>query len=1678
MPYSAGTIILQVVPSYLGFQDANEKMAKDLARSLDESLEKGATSGAKKASKRVNEILGDELGKDTEKQGEKAADKYAGSFRTSLENAIKKMEKELKPIELRTASDKTLADLATVKAALNDLSKTKIEPGMDTRSMERDLSRITGMLADLKKNSDIDVKWDVDEATRTFEAFKKKVDSYKPKIEIPVEMKTEKVERQIGSLEKLIKDRLSKAGSALGDSVDREIQQIKARLATLGTKQIGIDIDAAGALSELRQIEIELAHISATTVDVQVHADATEALVELKAVDSYARRLNGLEPKIKPKVDTKDSEAKLGLLSRLLKKVSLDGKDVANSFRFFSFAALAVASVGAALVPILAALAGGAIALGTALVAAVAGGALLAVAFSGIKDAVSALNDQQDKAGKTAEDNAKKMKSAAQQVEDAQRSLARARTSAAESIEDAERSLDRTVVDAAKRQQDAARQVADAREASARAIESALKTQQDAEERLADSQRDAAQAQKDLVQARVDAQKELEDLQDKQKHNELDQRQAVIDLFNATVENNAAAADPGATNLEKEQADINLKNAQLRLKELRDSQKEMDKQAKKGVNNSDQVKNAQDRVTDALKDQKKAQEDLADADKNLTRTRLDNARSIQDALDNQKQTTVDNAQAVEDAQRNLARTQASAQQSIGDAQRNLQRAQESYNESLNETDAAAEKVREAMENLGPAGQKFAIFLHNLVPFFHDIRDAVQEAFLPPLQEAMTLLLKTYGPELKSFASTMGGAFGDLAKQMGEVFTNKDFQTFFKTIGDIAPILTKNFGTAFLNFFQAIANIAVAFAPLAVDLSEAFADWSESFLEWTQSKEGQKTLQNFLDYVKKNGPAVAAFLLSVVGAIVNLAKALAPYGEKLLDGITNFLNFIANMDPKTLGAILASVLALVAGFQALAGAISLLSIVISPIGLIVLAVFALVAAFVYLYNTNDQFAEFINRVWPVIQDILVKAFELWVWWMTQFSAGLNIVLDVLGYLWHNYLEPFLAWLSKKIDEVWKAIKPALKDIADLFSDIGSTVFFMWNKVVWPILKVLGNIVWQLWMLTMKPALDGIGILFKSMGATFKFVWDHVLSPVFGWIMDKLGVDTTGKEKGGGLVGAFRTAVSLIKTIWDNLKEIAKGPIDFIVGTVINKGLIDGFNGLSKVLPGLKPVDHIPWPPPGFANGGIPDKNYGVRFGYSPGRDNQLIAVGGGEAILRPEATRALGSNWVNAVNKRAKLYGVQGVANLMMGFKNGGEVSGGSRTATPNEFARTKYHGKAMDWYTLRLLQAAERIVGHAFTVTQGSYSTSVAASGSTHAGGGALDLGWIGKIADVAALRAVGFAAWHRNPSQGPWHDHIHAIAAGDPTASASAKRQVQDYFNGGNGLGGRDDGPNVKKDPSLLNKIGGALLGITSPAAWVVEALTDPNGWLHGKITGQLDKLTKDWGDNSLTQTLKAIPEKLIKGLSDMISGGIDAITPGGGGGGPVKDMVKNLAQNVFGWSGNQWNSLDWLVQHESSWNPNAKNPSSSAYGLFQFLDGTWGPYGPKTSDPKLQAQYGMQYIKDRYGDPAKAKAFWEAHHWYADGGVVPEDGQAQAQGHILPNNGVAMYDNGGYLPPGVTTVVNLTGKPEPVFTAKQFEGMRNAGGSGDGLHYEPHFYNSDLTADDVMDEFRFEIRRLGRGS
>lgn len=86
------------------------------------------------------------------------------------------------------------------------------------------------------------------------------------------------------------------------------------------------------------------------------------------------------------------------------------------------------------------------------------------------------------------------------------------------------------------------------------------------------------------------------------------------------------------------------------------------------------------------------------------------------------------------------------------------------------------------------------------------------------------------------------------------------------------------------------------------------------------------------------------------------------------------------------------------------------------------------------------------------------------------------------------------------------------------------------------------------------------------------------------------------------------------------------------------------------------------------------------------------------------------------------------------------------------------------------------------------------------------------------------------------------------------------------------------------------------------------------------------------------------------------------------------------FGWGQDQMQALITLWNRESDWSTTATNSSSGAYGIAQALPG--GKMSSAGADwqtnYRTQIDWGLGYIKDRYGSPANALAFHYTHNWY----------------------------------------------------------------------------------------------------
>ncbi|WP_330338054.1 transglycosylase SLT domain-containing protein [Streptomyces sp. NBC_00557] len=93
---------------------------------------------------------------------------------------------------------------------------------------------------------------------------------------------------------------------------------------------------------------------------------------------------------------------------------------------------------------------------------------------------------------------------------------------------------------------------------------------------------------------------------------------------------------------------------------------------------------------------------------------------------------------------------------------------------------------------------------------------------------------------------------------------------------------------------------------------------------------------------------------------------------------------------------------------------------------------------------------------------------------------------------------------------------------------------------------------------------------------------------------------------------------------------------------------------------------------------------------------------------------------------------------------------------------------------------------------------------------------------------------------------------------------------------------------------------------------------------------------------------------------------------------QIQAIARQMV--AADQFQCFSNIVDHESSWNYQATNASSGAYGLFQALPA--GKYASAGADwrtnPATQIKWGLNYMNERYHSPCGAWSFWQANHWY----------------------------------------------------------------------------------------------------
>ncbi|MEV7254228.1 hypothetical protein AB0N96_37965, partial [Streptomyces cyaneofuscatus] len=750
--------------------------------------------------------------------------------------------------------------------------------------------------------------------------------------------------------------------------------------------------------------------------------------------------------------------------------------------------------------------------------------------------------------------------------------------------------------------------------------------------------------------------------------------------------------------------------AKQQKQDYADLQKSADAQKKAGVEGSQAVKDASDRLADAQRTVGDRTEAIADAQTDVREA----AVAVADAQSKAARDQADAAQAITDAQervseatRNAAEAQVTALESIATAERGLASARLSSSTNTATATTKADEYRTALANLtepqrdlfdsiaGPSG---------LTKAFSDWSLALQPEVLPIFTQSVDSA-KNSLPGLTPLVLGAAEGIATLQEKASGELKEPFWVSFKSDLADNVQPAVEGFGVAFGNVIKGLAGIIDAFLPHMDGIANHSDRITERFAKWGTSLKGSPDFERFLKYVKDTSPGVAEFLGDVLKAVFDVSAAVAPLSTTVLaviGPVFEAVSWLAQNSPELvvgLWAIYAAQKAIAIGMTAFAAAMTIYQSVIllstiatagfgtvlaaTGIGpiikAIVLVVGLLIAGFTLAYQNSETFRAIVDGAWAGIKtaigfawtDVIKPALDgIW--------TGLQAIGTAAVWLWDNALGPVFGWIYEGAQllitglitlflvpaylafEALGAVAKWLweKAIGPAFSEIADDATWLWENVLSPVFGWIGEKAGWLYEEAIKPAFADAKKSFEQLATAGKWLWNEVLDPVFGWIGDGAEMLYTDhlkpafkwmKEGIESVAESFEDANSFIDEAWSKVADIAKAPIKVIVDTVFNGGIVKVWNAVA----GITGADELkPLKLKGFHTGGI-------MSGYSPGRDDRVIAVGGGEAILRPEVTRALGHDPINTWNAAARSGGVGAVQRAIAGglpaFKDGGIV---------------------------------------------------------------------------------------------------------------------------------------------------------------------------------------------------------------------------------------------------------------------------------------------------------------------------------------------------------------------------------------------------------------------------------------
>ncbi len=346
--------------------------------------------------------------------------------------------------------------------------------------------------------------------------------------------------------------------------------------------------------------------------------------------------------------------------------------------------------------------------------------------------------------------------------------------------------------------------------------------------------------------------------------------------------------------------------------------------------------------------------------------------------------------------------------------------------------------------------------------------------------------------------------------------------------------------------SALEGLAISFGELLLPAIKMIVGWVQKFVDWLNGMdEGTKKVITTVALLAALGP-----VLIVVGKVVSAVGTIMTIVPKVAGVINTVKTAFAALNTTMLA---------------------------NPIFLIIAAITALVAAFIYLWNTNEDFRQFWINLWENVKEVAIAVWEAI---KNFFSAAWEAISSTARAVW-NGIKDFFSGL-------WEGIKTIFSTVVEVIKTIITTYFNIYKTIITTVLNAIKTVFTTIWngiktvVTTVVTAIqtfittawnaikNTVTTALNAIKAVITTVWNAIKSAVTSVVN---GIKSTITSVWNGIKSTVSSVVNSIKntvtTVFNNIWSGIKGTMGKIVSSIK-----EGFNNAISFITSL-PSKALQW-----------------------------------------------------------------------------------------------------------------------------------------------------------------------------------------------------------------------------------------------------------------------------------------------------------------------------------------------------------------------------------------------------------------------------------------------------------------------------------------------------------------------